>query len=167
MQLSESFIKHTQELRAQKNINFFLTIVALHQNGWSLQDIAKIFGVSKSAVANWEKEGLLHKNQLMPLVPIKEQKSKPLIIKEKKPSFVPSTDQQNELFSLCTQASTVSRNTPIDAPSRIAASNLEKLLYKYNKELGVSYGLLAAFMGVTRRAVAQRVEKEKKRLTSE
>lgn len=162
--LASNFVKNMISLRDSQNNQFYLNIVSLHQNNWSLQEIADSFSVSKSAVANWEKKG----KKLIPLPSFDSFKDIP--VKEEKPvlsSKAPKKEQvdfpieaQQKILKLAQIASKVSRNTPVDAPSRTAAKELEEILAFY-KEKGVSYSKLAAAAGVTRRAIAQRLEKKK------
>ena len=153
-------------MREQQSNQFYLNIVSLHLNNWSLQDIASSFGVSKSAVANWEKKG----KKLITIpsfdqgnnIPVKEVKKPELPSKAPKPEPVDfPIEAQQTILKLAQAASRVSRNTPADAPSRKAAAELEDIL-KHYKDQGVSYSKLAAAAGVTRRAIAQRLEKKKK-----
>lgn len=163
--LADNFVKNMNTLREAQSDQFFINIVALHNHNWSLQEIATSFSVSKSAVANWEKKGKKIINGLPFVVsdtlPYKEKKdTSPSKAPEKiQPDF--PIDAQQKILTLAQAASKVSRNTPLDAPSRKAAKELEELLAFY-KEKGVSYSKLAAAAGVTRRAIAQRLEKLKK-----
>ena len=164
--LSTNFINNMNVMREHQNDQFYLNILSLHISGWSLQEIANSFTVSKSAVANWEKKGKkLAKDQDAVIehsaVP---QKDKVAVLPSKEPK-TPVVDfpieAQQKILKLAQVASKVSRNTPPDAPSRKAAAELEDILYKY-KTAGVPYSKLAAAAGVTRRAIAQRLDKRKK-----
>lgn len=164
MSLSTNFVNNMNILREKQSNQFYINIVSLHKAQWSLQDIATAFGVSKSAVANWEKKGkTITDNQLVAMVgiPVKNMSKPELPSKEPKPepASIPIADQQ-KILKLAQMASKVSRNTPADAPSRKAAAELEDILDFY-KSQGVSYSKLAAAAGVTRRAIAQRLEKKK------
>lgn len=163
--LAPNFIKNMKALRDTQNSQFFVNIVSLHNNGWSLQEIADGFEVSKSAVANWEKKGktFIDTDQVTQSsnVPQKEEKPTSSSKTPKKEQVDFPIEAQQKILQLAQAASKVSRNTPVDAPSRVAAIELEKLLAEY-KEKGVSYSKLAAAAGVTRRAIAQRLDKVKK-----
>lgn len=160
--LAANFVNNMNKLRLTKDDQFYINIFALHAKGWSLQEIATSFSVSKSAVADWEKKAVkiiaLAENPSTEDIPVKEKLSKSLskALKPEQPKL--SITQQQEILTLAQVASKVSRNTPLDAPSRKAAAKLEKIL-RYHKDRGVSYGKLAAAAGVTRRAIAQRLEK--------
>lgn len=163
--LADNFVKNMNALRESQSNQFYINIVSLHQNNWSLQDIATSFSVSKSAVANWEKKGKkiisAQPFHIANTVPVKEKK---VITVSKTPEKVQPDfpiEAQQKILTLAQTASKVSRNTPLDAPSRIAAKELEEILAFY-KEKGVSYSKLAAAAGVTRRAIAQRLDKVKK-----
>lgn len=162
-QLSAHFVNNMNTMRESQSNQFYLNIVSLHKNGWSLQDIASSFDVSKSAVANWEKKGKKVTDQFTAMVgiPIKNVEKPELPSKAPKPEPVSiPIDAQQTILKLAQMASKVSRNTPGDAPSRKAAAELEDIL-RYYKDQGVSYSKLAAAAGVTRRAIAQRLEKNK------
>lgn len=167
--LADNFIKNMNVLRLEQDSQFFINIVSLHQNNWSLQEIANSFSVSKSAVATWEKKGKKIIEDLpfavaidsdVPFKEKKELKSASKTVKKVQIDF--PIEAQQRILVLTQVASKVSRNTPVDAPSRIAAKELEDLLAFY-KEKGVSYSKLAAAAGVTRRAIAQRLDKVKKK----
>lgn len=147
--------------------SFYLTIVGLHKEGWSLQEIADSYSVSKSAAAAWERKGLKickENNIEAPLAPADALKPKI----EKKPSKAPKKEvadfpieEQQKIAQLAPMASRVSKNTPANSPSRKAANELVALL-DYHSQRGVSLSRLANAAGVTRRAIAQRLEKKKK-----
>ena len=65
------------------------------------------------------------------------------------------------MYVLAREASKVRRFTDPDAPSRDAAKELEELLH-YHKERGASLNTLKVACGVSRRAIAQRLEKRDK-----
>jgi len=69
-----------------------------------------------------------------------------------------STQDEKRIAELAPEASLVRRFTAQDSPTRAAALELEDLLWHY-KELGVTLNDLAKAAGVTRRAIAQRLEK--------
>jgi predicted DNA-binding protein YlxM (UPF0122 family) len=164
--LSAHFVNNMNTMREHQNEQFYLNVLSLHLSGWSLQEIANSFSVSKSAVANWEKKGKKLSAQSTTLVSAIEipQKDKAIVEPSKEPK-TPVVDfpieAQQKILKLAQVASKVSRNTPLDAPSRIAAAELEDILYFY-KTAGVPYSKLAAAAGVTRRAIAQRLDKRKK-----
>lgn len=163
-ELSANFVNNMNILREKQSTQFYINIVSLHKANWSLQDIADAFGVSKSAVANWEKKGkTITDNQLVAVVgiPVKNIEKPETPSKESKQAQVDfPIEAQQTILKLAQMASKVSRNTPADAPSRKAAMELEEILHYY-KDKGVSYSKLAAAAGVTRRAIAQRLEKNK------
>lgn len=166
--LSKNFIKNMNYLRSKQNPQFYLNIVALHKQGWSLQEIADSFEVSKSAVANWEKKGKsvtdpIELQQLLYDLPEKPKKPQAALKAPKPAQPSLSISEQQTILKYAQMASKVSRNTPLDAPSRKAARQLEERLYFFHVELGISLSKLAAAAGVTRRAIAQRLEKEKAR----
>lgn len=162
--LTKYFVNNMNYLRYKQDSQFFINIVALHESGWSLQDIADSFEVSKSAVANWEKKGKELGQHMVtvypPNIPVKPKKP---VAASKTPKPEPPSltlDEQKTILKLAQAASKVSRNTAVDAPSRKAARDLEMRLYFFHHEQGISLSKLAAAAGVTRRAIAQRLEKE-------
>jgi hypothetical protein len=158
-ELSESTIQRLLELRSMEDKEeFYLHIASLRRNSWPLRAIAEPLGVSRSIVNIWE-------TKIDPLAPLPEVEALPKQISEQvKPIYSKyelSEEDSRKLWHLAREASKVRRYTDPDSPSREAARELEDLLH-YHKERGASLNTLKNACGVSRRAVAQRLEKRDK-----
>lgn len=154
--LSQQTIATLKELRAKpEKEDFHLYVASLRRNGWTLSSISKPLGVSRSAVNIWE-------TKIDPLAQLPEVEQMPKEAQEQiKPQFIKYSipeDEAKHMWNLTREASKVRRYTPEDSPSRVAAKELEDLLH-YHKERGASLNTLKDVCGVSRRAVAQRLEK--------
>lgn len=161
--LSQKTVDTLSPLRITDKDTFCFYIVQLRYWGWTLQDIAGAFSVSKSAVALWEKQGLeidgLPVEKFFVLE--KEIKPKEARMTSTGPKQEPVDflqEDQVKVFKLAKEARAVSKNTPLSAPSRHSAVLLEKLLLDLNNQ-GISMARLAVAAGVSRRAIAQRIIK--------
>lgn len=154
--LSRETVNQLKDLRDQEDRQpFYALIVALRRNKWPLRAIAEALGVSRSIVNVWERK-------LDERTPLPQTEDLPEVINEQvKPiymRYILSEDDAVELAVLTEQASKVRRYTAPDAPSRKAAERLEELLHMHRSR-GASLNTLRVACGVSRRAVAQRLEK--------
>lgn len=152
--------KTTETLLEQRRKDpqaFYQHVLSLRANGWPLRAIAQSLGVSRTAVSAWEAKAIPHSS-----LPESEKLPETLNIQlnstYRQTTLTP--EQEAELLSLSQLASQVRRHTALQAPTRKAANELESLLLKYSNA-GVSITKLANACKVTRRAIAQRLEKYK------
>lgn len=132
--LSDIFLSHVNEI---------------YRRNYSLQQIADVLGTSKTSVSKWLKRQYQHH-------PIPEQE-----LPEPIPTpYELSEFEKSTLRTLAKKASRVSRNTPENAPSRVAAHSLENS-FKYYMEKGTPISQLAKAADVSRRSIYQRLEKTK------
>lgn len=146
--------------RAEEDMQpLYAFVVALRKNRWPLRAIAEALGVSRSIVNIWE-------TKLDPATPLPETEELPEVINEQvKPIYMRYTlsiDDAVDLAVLTEQASSVRRFTAPNADSRKAAIKLEDLLLEHRTK-GASLQTLAVACKVSRRAVAQRIEKAQAR----
>lgn len=158
-QLADETVAQLKKLRAQDDKQpFYALIVGLRRNKWPLRAIATPLGVSRSIVNIWE-------SKLNEGTPVPEAEDLPNVISEQvRPIYMRYTlteEESIELYVLAREASKVRRFTDPDSPSREAARKLEEKLH-YHKERGASLNTLKVACGVTRRAIAQRLEKREK-----
>lgn len=164
--LPEETAELLRQFRAEDLNEFHAFLLALREKRWPYRAIGDVFGVTRAAVRAWYVQAakdpfnfsraevmLEHVPPLPPTVRGSSAKPKRLV------PDVPAEDQQR-IFDLTAQARVVKRWTPEDSPSRTAARELEELLHFYAKERKVSIARLSKYAGVTRRAVAQRIEKQ-------
>lgn len=136
---------------------FYALVKALRLEGWPLRAIAEPFFVSRTAVQGWEAK-FDGKTDLptipsLPITPVEDR--------HKGTKKITLTQEQSEeLHRLATEASSVRRFTDENAPSRIAASELERLLVSYS-ESGVTRVDLAQACGVSDSSIKQRLRKHK------
>lgn len=152
--LSEPTVERLKALRHDRPSDFLAMVRSLRLNNWPLRAIATPLGVSRSAVAQWEAQigpdAELPETETLPRV---EKKFRTLYEKFEIPE-----DEAADLWDLAREASKVRRYTDYASPSRVAARKLETLLHYYHDQ-GASLAALAEACGVTRRAIAQRLEK--------
>lgn len=159
-QLSETTIDHLERLRAENPTKFYALVASLRSRRWPLRAISDGLGVSRSIVSIWEKKGLDSPDPKVEVLAEDMPAELPQKIRPVYSSYTLSEDDKKELFDLAREASTVRRFTDPNAPSRKAASELEGKLHAH-RESGASLADLARACGVSRRAVAQRLEKRK------
>lgn len=157
--LSPETVNRLKDLRSGDDKQaFYALVVALRRNKWPLRAIAESLGVSRSIVNIWE-------SKLKDSTPVPKTEELPNIISEQvRPIYMRYTlseEESVELYVLTREASKVRRFTAPDSPSRQAAKKLEELLH-YHKERGASLNTLKVACGVSRRAVAQRLEKRER-----
>ena len=158
-ELSPSTIQQLSDLRSKEDKeDFYLHVASLRRNSWPLRAISEPLGVSRSIVNIWE-------TKIDPLAKLPVTESLPKQISEQvKPIYSKyelSDEESQVLWDLAREASKVRRYTDADAPSREAARELEDLLH-HHKDRGASLNTLKNACGVSRRAVAQRLEKRDK-----
>lgn len=154
--LSRETVNHLKDLYEQDDKQpFYALVVALRKNRWPLRAIADALGKSRSIVNIWE-------TKLDPRTPVPVAEDLPEVINEQvKPIYMRYTIPEDEavrLAVLTAKASRVRRFTAPDSPGRVAAKQLEEALYEHRKK-GASLNNLRIACGVSRRAVAQRLEK--------
>lgn len=137
---------------------FYRYVASLRRNKWPLRAIAEPLGVSRSIVSIWEKK-------IDPVAKLPETEALPEVISEQvRPIYSQyelTPEESKQLWNLAREASKVRRFTDPDSPSRAAAKELEDLLHMH-KERGASLNTLKTACGVSRRAIAQRLEKRDK-----
>jgi hypothetical protein len=150
-------------LRSENTEEFHNFVKALVDNKWSLRSIAAALGVSHSIVKVWKDTAEGTTNREVPDVPkkLKASSSRPI-----KPEVEIPTSDQKRILELTQQASMVRGRTPQDSPYRIAARELEDILFHY-KEMDVSYKRLSEIAQVSRRAIAQRLESRARRVSTD
>lgn len=133
---------------------FYSLIQGLRLKGWPLRTLAAALGVSHSGVATWARREDVIPADDVPSAP----KRVPAPRKESKPKVTIPEPDASRIRELAQKASGVRRFTPMNAPSRAAASELEELLFHY-QDKGATLTTMSEAAGVTRRAIAQRLEK--------
>lgn len=157
--------RRLQELRAEEQEGrFYAYLLELREAGWPLRAIAEPLGVSRAAVMGWQRKAeaahltitIAGHNPLVPALPLASH-SQPYYAKKITPD-IPKKDRP-ELIQLHRQAKKVTRWTPEEHPSRQAAKELEERILFYANQRKVPVASIAKHLGVTRRAIAQRIEK--------
>lgn len=161
--LPENTAQELITLRQSDIEEFYAFIKGLTDAGWSLRSIGEAIGTSFTSIQKWKNMAAQETTHEIPEVPqrFKASSSKPV-----KPEVHISSSDQERILELIPQAAMVRGRTPKDSPYRAAAIELEDLLFKY-KEQDVSYKRLSELAGVSRRAIAQRLESRARRVTSE
>jgi len=157
-ELSPDTVAQLKKLRDTDRPAFYQYVASLRRNKWPLRAVSEPLGVSRSIVQIWE-----HKVLESTVLPETEQLPK-AIDDQVKPIYLryELTDEEStQMYVLAREASKVRRFTDLDSPARDAAKELEDLLH-YHKERGASLNTLKVACGVSRRAVAQRLEKRDK-----
>ena len=153
--LPEEAVRTLKVLRSTDENEFHAYVKSLRAAKWSLRSIADSLGVSHSVVAVWTRKADGTSTLSVPTIPQSAQQQSGLT---RLPKVHISTQDEKRIAELAPEASLVRRFTAQDSPTRAAALELEDLLWHY-KELGVTLNDLAKAAGVTRRAIAQRLEK--------
>ena len=159
--LPAPMVKKLQRLReAEDRTSFYDHIASLRVNSWTLKSIAEALDVSRSSVSIWESKSVKDPEDLPETVQLPsdiDSSIKPIYAR-----FDLTEDQSAELYVLTKTAAKVRRYTKDNDPAREAARKLEDLLHMY-KDQGASLNALKIACGVSRRAVAQRLEKRTKK----
>jgi predicted DNA-binding protein YlxM (UPF0122 family) len=159
---------YLEDLRNSETKYFLAYVLALRERGWPLRAIGDPFNVTRAAVQNWvqranENEEIvaLSNEYDAPEIPLDMRGSRLKVVR-----LVPDVpvEDRDRIRQLTVEASVVKRWTPENSSARAAALELEELLYYYSIKQNVSVTKLAKYAGVTRRAVQQRIEKERKRV---
>jgi DNA-directed RNA polymerase specialized sigma24 family protein len=152
--------------RDKSATDFQAAVIALRANNWPLRAIADVFDVTRVAAKAWHERALqnpeavqLAKEFVVPSLPLSARGSQVKAVRLK-PDVHP--EDRERIRSLAVLASTVRRWTPQDSPERRAARELEALIKHYVDDLKVSPSTIAAHAGVSRRAIAQRLEKARR-----
>jgi hypothetical protein len=157
-ELSLETIARLKYLRDADRPSFYEYVASLRKNKWPLRAISVPLGVSRSIVQIWE-------HKVPENTPLPDSEQLPRAIDDQvKPIYLRyelTDDESTELYVLAREASKVRRFTDQDSPSRNAAKELEEKLH-YHKERGASLNTLKVACGVSRRAIAQRLEKRDK-----
>lgn len=171
--LPEDAANLLRELRAEDRNEFHAFLLALREKRWPYRAIGDVFGVTRAAVKSWcvqaakDPFNYTRAEVMLQHVPALPPTTRGSLAKPRRlVADVPSDDQQR-IFDLTAQARVVKRWTPENSPARDAARELEKLLHFYAKERKVPIARLARYAGVTRRAVAQRIEKQSARMAEQ
>lgn len=160
-----------QKFRAEDKAEFHAFLLALREKKWPYRAIGDVFGVTRAAVRSWYVQAASD--------PFNFSRAEAMLDGEDVPSLPPNTrgstarpkklvpevspEDQEKIQDLTAQARVVKRWTPENSPARAAAFELETLLH-HHAGRGVPVSRLAQYAGVTRRAVAQRIEKQAARL---
>lgn len=159
--LSENTVNTLKSLREEDKDRFYALVAALRANKWPLRAFSEGLNVSRSIVSIWEKKGKEIEGQnLDGLVESLPEETLSSRARPMYSSYSLSDEQKDTLRELTTEASKVRRFTDPKSPARAAAAELEDLLHTH-RDKGASLADLAAACGVSRRAVAQRLEKRK------
>lgn len=165
-QLPEVTAQQLKTARETSQTDFYALIIALRDRRWPLRAIGDVFGVTRVAAKAWYTRALEDsvaaeraKTLSVPNLPINTRGNG-----VKATKIVPDVPVKDRtvIRDLAEKAKNVRRWTPADSPERDAALELEELLYHYHKNRNVPVTKLAEYAGVTRRAVAQRLEKRSK-----
>lgn len=152
-------------LRESDTDLFYVAIKALTDEKWSLRAIAEAIGVSFTSVQKWKTLADPQHYAVTIDVPEVPQKLKATSSRPTKPEVNITTQDQTRIQELIPQAAMVRGRTPENSPYREAARELEDLFFKY-KEQDVSYKTLSEIAGVSRRAIAQRLESRARRVST-
>jgi lambda repressor-like predicted transcriptional regulator len=157
-ELSDATVAQLKRLRDTDRPAFYEYVASLRKNKWPLRAISQPLGVSRSIVQIWE-------NKVAENTPLPVTEQLPKAIDDQvKPIYLRyelSDEESTRMYVLAREASKVRRFTDSDSPAREAALELEELLH-YHKERGASLNTLKVACGVSRRAIAQRLEKRDK-----
>lgn len=157
--LPQETVDYLQSIRRSDPEKFYASIKGLNlKNGWSLRSIASSMDVSASGVAVWTRKADSIISEDLPVVP-KKTPVTPETPKSKKPNI--SASDQERIARLTQEASVVRRYTAQDHPARKAAKELEDLLHFYYNR-GATLSQLSQIANVSRRAIAQRLEKRER-----
>jgi len=164
--LPEDTAETLRRVRDESTTEFYAYVLALRAKRWPLRALGDVFGVTRVAAKAWETRA----KQSAEAVKLAEDLDVPNLplnargngVKPRK--LVPDVPQEDRQYirDLANKAKDVRRWTPEDSEAREAAKKLEKLLYDYAYKKNVPVTRLAEHAGVSRRAVAQRLEKQSK-----
>lgn len=144
------FLRDLHRSGRSDSANYYFKLSA--RCGWSLRKIGSAVGLSAEAIRNRIKDIELdtkHAVSSAPVFPTYLPATKPKA--EKKPKerrYVIPAEVSKKMASLRDLAAQVSRNTPVDAPSRIASETLASLM-NVEKKNGATYQEIAEATGLT------------------
>jgi hypothetical protein len=145
---------------------FHAFLLALREKKWPYRAIGDVFGVTRAAVRSWyiqaarDPFNFARAEVMVEHVPDLPPTSRGSLARPKRLVADVPADDQKKIQDLTAQARVVKRWTPANSPARQAAQELEELLHFYASKRHVPISRLATYAGVTRRAVAQRIEKQ-------
>jgi hypothetical protein len=159
-----------KKLRENDIPEFHAFLLALREKRWPYRAVGDVFGVTRAAVRAWYVQAasdpfnFARAEVLVEHAPDLPAATRGSGVRPKRliPDVPP--EDQERIRELTAQARVVKRWTPEDSPARAAAFELERLLHFYASERRVPVVRLAKYAGVTRRAVAQRIEKQATRV---
>lgn len=157
-ELSSETVAKLKHLRDTDRNSFYEYVASLRKNKWPLRAISQPLGVSRSIVQIWENKVPTNADlpDTEPLPKAIDEQVKPIYLR-----YELSDEESTRMYVLAREASKVRRFTDADSPARDAAKELEDLLH-YHKDRGASLNTLKVACGVSRRAIAQRLEKRDK-----
>ena len=142
---------------------FYTYVLALRQAGWPLRSISEPLGVSRVAASNWEKRASEDPSKILaaggvsaPQIPLE---AKGQSIRRIRISAKPTPEITASLRSLSELASKNTRWSRLDSPERLASRELDRLVTRLVRDVGISASEVARTVGVTRRAIMQRIER--------
>lgn len=162
--LPEDTVKELKSLRESgPRPQFLANVYYLRKEGWPLRSIASPLGVSRSAVRNWDLEGkeLVTVHNITTIMkahaplPVTAHGTKTKVVKI--PHDLNPTDRER-IRTLAEVARNRTRWSEPNSKESKASDELEELIAKAVRRK-VPVATIAKHMGVTRRAVAQRIEK--------
>jgi len=145
-----SFLRNVHLNSSTETANYYFKVAA--RSGWSLRKIGSAVGFSAEAIRNRIKELELddkHAVKGAPSFPTYQPEPRPK--PEPKPKarrYVIPKDVSKKMSSLRVLAAQVSRNTPSDAPSRMASEHLASLM-NIEKNNGATYQEIATATGLS------------------
>ena len=160
--LPDEAVQRLQELKALEDpTQFHSYLLGLRAAGWPLRAIADPFNVTRVTAKNWESRALNTEVEADPVVPLLPLDVRGMKVRAKRiPPGIPTKDRER-IAALSVEARKVRRWTLDGSSEKLAAEELEQLIYKYVVERKVPAAVFARAAGVTRRAIMQRVEKIK------
>ena len=145
-----SFLREVHLHRPTETANYYFKVAA--RCGWSLRKIGTAVGFSPEAIRNRIKELELddvHAVKDAPEFPLYQPEPKSKVeAKTKDRRYVIPKETSKKMSSLRILAAQVSRNTPADAPSRMASEHLASLM-NIEKKNGATYQEIAAATGLS------------------
>lgn len=137
-------------------------VLALRNQSWPLRAIADVIGVSRMSVQIWGRDAvedpeLVELAGTLDVPPLPDNARGSRVTGRKMKVDVPPKDR-DRLKELAVSARQVRRWTPPNAPERVASHELDRRVLTYLNR-GVTAMDIARAAGVTRRAIAARLER--------
>lgn len=164
--LAELPEKTVSELRELEGDALYTKIRTLRDNGWTLRSIAAPLNVSRTTVQNWTVKAQQALEEAPETVETPSEANEPTpslfsygsnVRPFKIPKDIPPKDIK-VMQDLRERSKGKTRWTPENSDAAIASRELDKYISKYAQRK-VPLQTIARHLGVTRRAVAQRIEK--------